>query len=171
METVNKIKLWIAALAGVLTGLWGWMGWLVVGWIVCMVLDYVTGCVGAWLTGEWSSEKARAGARHKLGMVWVVLVSAGTDLVLWAVLTFLPVISLPFDFRGLVTPVVLVWYILTELGSVAENAVTLGAPIPKWLPKLLAIGKTAVDKTGEALTDEADAEERDNDETDEMPPH
>lgn len=159
METVNKIKLWVAALGGLLTGLWGWMGWLVVGWIVCMVLDYVTGCVGAWLTGEWSSEKARAGARHKLGMVWVVLVSAGTDLVLWAVLTFLPVISLPFTFKGLVTPVVLVWYIITELGSVAENAVALGAPVPKWLPKLLAIGKSAVDKAGDAMTQEAPEED------------
>ncbi len=156
METVNKFKLWAAALAGVLTGLWGWLGWLAAGWILCMALDYITGCVGAWLTGTWSSETARAGARHKLGMVWVVLVSAGTDLVLWAVLTYLPVIRLPFDFRGLVTPVVLVWYIITELGSVAENAVKLGAPVPKWLPRLLAAGKSAVDRTGQAMTEDAD---------------
>ena len=44
-----------------------------------------------------------------------------------------------------VLPVVLVWYIFTELGSIAENAAALGAPVPESLLKLLAVGKSAAE--------------------------
>ena len=44
---------------------------------------------------------------------------------------------------------VVVWYTLTELGSIVENAVALGAPVPQWLQKTLAAAKDAVDKLGE----------------------
>ena len=46
-DHINGIKMAVAAIAGALTGLWGWMGWLVVGWIICMVLDYITGSAAA----------------------------------------------------------------------------------------------------------------------------
>ena len=51
----------------------------------------------------------------------------------------LPGLGLRFD--TLLLPVVLVWYIFTELGSVAENAAALGAPVPKVLLDALAVGK------------------------------
>ena len=37
-------------------------------------------------------------------------------------------VELPIQYAGLVCPVVLVWYIVTELGSMVENAVAMGAP-------------------------------------------
>ena len=43
------------------------------------------------------------------------------------------------------------WYIVTELGSMAENAAAMGAPVPKWLTKLLALSKGAVDGAGDKL--------------------
>ena len=52
--------------------------------------------------------------------------------------------------------VVLVWYIVTELGSMVENAAVMGAPVPKWLKKLLALGKDAVDAAGDKLGGEED---------------
>ena len=48
--------------------------------------------------------------------------------------------------NGVVLPVVLVWYIFTELGSIAENAAAMGAPVPAWLVKLLAEGKEGAEK-------------------------
>lgn len=152
MEQVNKIKAWFAGVAGALTGLWGWMGWLVIGWVACMALDYVTGSMAAAKAGQWSSQKAKEGIWHKAGMVVVVLVAAGADLLIGAVLAHLPVIQIPFEYAGLVCPIMLVWYIITELGSAGENAVKMGAPVPKWLPKLLAVGKDAVDKAGDGFT-------------------
>ena len=150
-KAVNSVKAAVAAVVGVLTGLWGWLGWLVVGWVACMVLDYLTGSMAAAKAGQWSSGKAREGIWHKCGMIVVVLVAAGVDLLLEAALEHLPGIQLPFSFGGLVCPMVLVWYIITELGSIAENGVSLGAPVPGWLTKLLAIGKEAVDGAGDKI--------------------
>lgn len=150
-KTINQMKAAVAAALGVLTGLWGWLGWLAVGWIVSMALDYVTGSMAAAKVGQWSSAKAREGIWHKCGMIVVVLVAAGADLLICLVLENLPLVALPFEYAGLVCPVVLVWYIVTELGSMAENAADMGAPVPKWLTKLLAAGKNAVDSAGEQL--------------------
>lgn len=151
-EKINELKAAIAAMVGMLTGLWGWLGWLVLGWVVLMALDYLTGSAAACKEGDWSSWRAREGIWHKTGMVVVVIVAAGADLLISLVLTNLPVIALPVRYSGLVCPVVLVWYIVTELGSITENAVVMGAPVPSWLSKLLAAGKEAVDKAGDALT-------------------
>ena len=151
-KTINQVKAVVAAVAGLLTGLWGWLGWLVVGWIGCMALDYLTGSMAAAKEGEWSSKQAREGIWHKCGMIVVVAVAAGVDLLLEIVLENLPVLALPIQYPGLVCPVVLVWYIVTELGSIAENGAAMGAPVPRWLVKLLAMGKSAVDGAGEKLS-------------------
>ena len=49
------------------------------------------------------------------------------------------------------TMIVAIWYTFTELGSVIENAGLLGAPIPAWLKKGIALlrDKTAGGKTEE----------------------
>ncbi len=150
-KTINSIKAAAAAAVGLLTGLWGWLGWLVVGWIGCMALDYLTGSLAAAKEGEWSSGRAREGIWHKCGMIVVVAVSAGVDMLLALALANLPLVELPFQYAGLVCPVVLVWYIVTELGSIAENGAGMGAPVPKWLVKLLAMSKSAVDGAGDKL--------------------
>ena len=148
-RTINQIKAALSALVGLLTGLWGWLGWLVVGWAGCMALDYITGSMAAAKEGHWSSAKAREGIWHKCGMIVVVIVSGGADLLISMVLNNLPVLSLPVQYPGLVCPMVLVWYIVTELGSMAENAAVMGAPVPKWLTKLLTVSKDAVNGAGE----------------------
>ena len=116
-----------------------------------MVLDYITG-TAACKGGEWSSSHERDGIWHKCGMIVVVAVSAGVDLLLATVLANLPLVELPIQYSGLVCPVVLVWYIVTELGSIAENGAAMGAPVPRWLVRILEIGKDAVDTAGDKLT-------------------
>ena len=37
----------------------------------------------------------------------------------------------------LLTPIVLTWYITTELGSILENAAEMGAPVPPVLREIL----------------------------------
>ena len=76
MEHINGFKAAVAAVVGCLTALWGWFGWLVVAWVVCMLLDYGTGTAAALRAGEWSSKVARDGLWHKLGAVVAVLVAA-----------------------------------------------------------------------------------------------
>ena len=151
-EKITAIKASVTAAVGFMTALWGWMGWLVFGWVFLMMLDYITGTAAAMKKGEWSSKAAREGVWHKAGMIVVVIVAAAADLLLRTVLTHLPVIELPFEFTGLVCPMVLVWYCVTELGSIGENAIHMGAPAPEWLEKLLVAGKHAVDKAGDVLS-------------------
>ena len=58
-------------------GLWaamhGWLGWLVVLYAACMMLDCLTGTAQAIKNGEWSSHKARQGLWHKGGSIIMVL--------------------------------------------------------------------------------------------------
>lgn len=151
METIDVWKASVIAVIGALTGLWGWFGWLVIGWVICMVVDYITGSLAAAKQGEWSSAQAREGIWHKAGMIVVVIVAAGADLLIALVLVNIPAVQLPFTYSGLICPIVLVWYGVTELGSITENAVAMGAPVPGWLTKLLQVSKDAIDNAGDQL--------------------
>ena len=152
MEHVNGFKAAVVGVLGCLTALWGWFGWLVIAWVACMVLDYATGSAAALRAGEWSSKAARDGLWHKLGAVVAVLVAVILDGVIRLVLEHVPALELPFEYTVFVSVLVLVWYILTELGSIIENAGALGAPIPAWLAKMISALSSSVDKAGEVAT-------------------
>ena len=158
MEHINGIKGTIAAVLGCLTALWGWFGWLVVAWVVCMLLDYATGTAAALRVGEWSSKVARDGLWHKLGAVVAVLVAAILDGVIGIILANVPALTLPFDYTVFLTVLVLVWYIMTELGSIVENIGALGAPVPAWLRKAIAALESTVDGAGDKLGGSQDDE-------------
>lgn len=152
--SVLRVKAAVTGILGLLTAFWGWFGWLVVGWIAAMALDYITGSMAAAKRGAWSSASAREGIWHKAGMIVVVVVAAGADLLIATVLANLPLVELPVKYTGLVCPVVLVWYIVTELGSMAENAADMGAPVPQWLLRFLLVSKEAIDSAGDAFAGE-----------------
>ena len=94
MDKDNNIFLWIKAavvgLCGAFTAAFGWLGWLVVAWVVCMAIDWISGSAAAAAKGEWSSAVARAGIWHKGGMILVVLVAAVVDNVLALAVPHLP---------------------------------------------------------------------------------
>ena len=58
METLNKIKLAVVGIAGAITAVFGWMGWLVIGFAACMLLDWITGSVAGSKKDGWSSAAA-----------------------------------------------------------------------------------------------------------------
>ena len=155
MDHINGFKAAVAAVLGCLTALWGWFGWLVVAWLLCMALDYGTGTAAALRAGEWSSKVARDGLWHKLGSIFGVLVAAMCDLVLRVVGDNFG-FELPLIGQScLITPIVAAWYFFTELGSIVENAAAMGAPIPDFLKKLIARGKKTIDdKTGDGDNEE-----------------
>ncbi len=149
METDNlflRAKAVVAAVCAAFTAAFGWLGWLVILWVVCMALDWISGSAAAAKDGEWSSRTAREGIYHKAGMIAVVLVAAATDAILGAAAAHIP--GLQISYSGLVLPLVLAWYIFTELGSIAENAALMGAPVPAWLVKLLATGRQLAEDAG-----------------------
>ena len=152
--TLLGIKAGIAAVAGTLTAVWGWFGWLVVAWVGLMLSDWLIGSAAAAKEGRWASSKMREGAWHKGGMILVVCIALVADWLIGSILGHIPAVSLPFTYSVLLGPLVIVWYIIGELGSLAEHAVTFGAPVPSWLRNILEIGKNAVDAAGESIAGE-----------------
>ena len=145
------VKAAIAAALGAFSAFWGWLGGLVAAWVVLMALEYATGTAAAMKNGEWASHTAREGIWHKMGEVVVVIGAAFADGLLSIIMEQLPMVEIALPEIGLLLPLVLVWYAITELGSIVENAAAMGAPIPGWLLKLLALGKDAVDGAGNGL--------------------
>lgn len=85
------------------------------------------------------------------GMIVVVIVAFIADCVMAVICEHIPI---GIEWTSIVLPLVLAWYIVTELGSILENAVKMGANVPQWLIHLLKIGLKAIDEAGEKLESE-----------------
>ena len=151
-EKAIEIKAAITAVIAFFTALWGWTGWEVIIWIACILTDYLAGSLAAKKENNWSSAIAREGLWHKLGEIFAVLVAALCDISLKVVAEGSG-IDIPIKVGALLTPVVLMWYILTELGSIIENCGKLGAPIPKWFQQYVDKTKETIDKSKEIQED------------------
>ncbi len=147
-EKLVALKAALAALFSGLAAFLGWKGIVAVTWIVLMALDYISGTAAACKAGKWSSKMARDGIWHKCGMILVVIAAAIADGVLTLLFANIPGTGLSWP--GMVLPLVLAWYIITELGSILENAILLGAAVPSWLTKMLQVAQKAVDTAGGA---------------------
>ena len=145
-DKATEIKAFLTAILAFFTALWGWSGWAVIILIACMALDWITGSWAARLQGEWSSAIARAGLWHKMGEVVALLVAALCDIAVHVVLNSTAADLLNgWTYGNYMTMLVAVWYIFTELGSIIENAGKMGAPIPKWLSKTVAVLRAKAD--------------------------
>lgn len=156
METMDNGNFFLAAKGAIVAACaayvaaFGYVGILIVLWALCMVLDWISGTAAAAAQGNWSSSTARAGIWHKGGMIVVVIVAAVADAALGVLVDTIPGVTISVP--AVVLPIVLCWYIFTELGSMAENATQMGANVPQWLVHLLATGRKAVEKGAEELT-------------------
>ncbi len=142
-DKLMGVKAAFAAVCSAAASFLGWQGVMALVWVAAMGLDYLSGSAAACKAGKWSSAEARTGLWHKGGMILVVCVAAISDAIMAVMCSHLP---LQMDWPTLVLPLVLGWYILTELGSILENAVKLGAHVPGWLVKLLQAGKEAMEQ-------------------------
>lgn len=153
MDKIDTFKATIVAIFAGISSLLGWFGWLVVIFVACLVGDWTTGTMVACKNGEWSSKKSREGIWHKFGSIVAVLVTVILDIVIGMAINNIPSITLPFKYTVLLCPIVLVWYIVGELGSIIENAGKMGAPVPSFLRKVIAVFKTTVDNVGDKIVD------------------
>lgn len=157
-DKATEIKAALAAVIAFFTALWGWLGWAVLVWVFCFLLDYVSGTFAARKAGEWSSDIAREGVWHKLGEIFAVLVAALCDIALRVVVEGSG-LDLGIQMGAIITPVVLLWYIITELGSIAENAEKMGAPVPSWIKRSLKQYRDKIDRDHEFPGEEDDKKE------------
>lgn len=75
----------------------------------------------------------------------MVIVSAIADWIMVLIAQYIPI---GIQWPGIILPLVLAWYIITELGSILENAVKMGANAPGWLVKLLRASVHIVEAAG-----------------------
>lgn len=149
-ENLLTIKTAVVAGCTALGAFLGWKGVMLIAWVIVMALDYLTGTLAACRDGEWLSSTARNGLWHKGGMIAVVLVAAITDWIMVLIAQYVPI---GIQWPGLILPLVLAWYIITELGSILENAVKMGANVPGWLVKMLKSSADIVESAGEIVAD------------------
>lgn len=145
-ETMVTAKAAIVAFFTAVSAFLGWRGIMALAWVALMLLDYISGTLAARKDGTWKSAVARDGLRHKGGMILVVAVAALADIVMLVALPHIPVLNIQWP--ELLLPLVLAWYIITELGSILENAIKMGANVPIWLVKILDASLKAVDNAG-----------------------
>ena len=149
MENVTRWKAALSAVLAAMTALWGWFGWLVLAWVACMAIDYMTGYGAALKNGEWSSDIAREGLWHKTGCIFAVLAAGILDAVVGYLLGNIRDLALPFSYTVMVCPLAVTWYLLMELGSILENVGKMGAPLPEFLKRMIAVLKATVNNGGE----------------------
>ena len=157
-ENLVTIKTAIVAACTALGAFLGWKGVMLIAWVACMALDYLSGTMAACKAHEWSSTTAREGLWHKGGMIAVVIVAAIADWVMVLIAQYVPI---GIQWPGIIMPLVLAWYIITELGSILENAVKMGANVPAWLVKLLKSSANIVENAGGKVTEDDRSEHPD----------
>lgn len=150
-ENLVTVKTAIVAGCTALGAFLGWKGVMLIAWVLVMALDYISGTMAACKSKDWNSATAREGLWHKGGMIAVVLVAAITDWIMVLIAEYIPI---GIQWPGIIMPLVLAWYIITELGSILENAVKLGADVPAWLINLLKASAHIVEAAGEKTVDE-----------------
>lgn len=116
-----------------------------------MVLDYITGMLASKTEAidhpgdrgyGWSSAKGAKGIIKKVGYLCVITAAMVLDYVLMRVAGVLGFQIPTSAFFGLL---VAVWYLLNELLSIIENAGRMGANVPEWLCKYIAVLKGKID--------------------------
>ena len=150
-ETVLTAKAFIAAFFAAIGTFLGWKGIMAVVWLILMAMDWITGTAAARKNGTWKSSVSRDGAWHKAGSVIVILLAFIADFIMSVMLPHIPMLNISWP--EFLAPLVLAWYIVTELGSILENAVKLGAPVPSWIVKIFDATLKMADSLGDKLVE------------------
>lgn len=143
-EKLLAIKAIIVTALGVISTMLTWQSKLIIAMILMMVVDYITGTIAGTKKNGWSSQIAREGLAGKIAYFAVLFVAGCCDFSLSLLFTQ---INTGIEWKVICLPIVAGWYILTDAGSILENAVTLGAKVPGWLVKLLKITRDKLDST------------------------
>ena len=135
---------WISAKLGIL-------GPVLIILTIMMVLDYVTGMLASKREAlehpddssyGWSSKKGAKGIIKKVGYLCIIAVAMVVD---YMILHVAGSMGVAVSTKALFALLVAVWYVLNELLSIIENAGRMGAQVPEWLCKYIAVLKEAID--------------------------
>ena len=119
-----------------------------------MVVDYISGMMASKaeavdhpgdLAYGCNSRKGAKGILKKVGYVCVITVAMVLD---YIILYVSAQIGITVNTRAFFGLLVAAWYILNEMLSIVENAGRMGAAVPDWLLKYIAVLKDKIDDEG-----------------------
>lgn len=162
MENVNTVKVVTAGTVGVVSAFTAWMTdhfgvlfYVILILAAMMVLDYITGMMASKYEAidhpddpayGWNSKKGAKGIIKKVGYLCVIAVAIVVDYILRYVAADA---GIKLDMKAFFGLMVAVWYLLNELLSIIENAGRMGAAVPEWLLKYIAVLKDKIDSGNE----------------------
>lgn len=125
-----------------------------------MVIDYITGMMASKVESiqhpknpayGWSSKKGAVGIAKKVGYLSIIAVAMILDYIILQTAAAIGITETNVKaFFGLMASV---WYVLNEALSVTENVGRMGAPVPTWLMKYIAILKDKIDDKADDVTE------------------
>lgn len=148
MKKMNYAKIFVTAVASLLSSILGILYVPVLLMVACNVIDYITGLLaaGSRQDGGISSYRSMRGIIKKVTMWILVVVGAIVDqLLLYAC----EVMGCQIHLTFLVACVVAIWIICNELISILENMVDIGIDLPKFLIPLVSNLKNSIDNMGD----------------------
>lgn len=148
MKKMNYAKMFVTAVASLLSSILGILYVPVLLMVACNVIDYITGLLaaGSRQDGGISSYRSMRGIIKKVTMWLLVVVGAIVDqMILYAC----EVMGYQIHLTFLVACVVAVWIICNELISILENMVDIGIDLPKFLMPLVSNLKNSIDNMGD----------------------
>lgn len=114
--------------------------------IAVMIVDYVTGLVGAYIARQLNSRIGIVGIIKKISYLGLVAVGMVTDYIIYSALAQLGV---SIELGYCVGMVIVIWLIINELISILENLAEIGVPLPTFITKLIARLKNTVESKAE----------------------
>ena len=148
MKKMNYAKMFVTAVASLLSSILGILYVPVLLMVACNVIDYITGLLaaGSRQDGGISSYRSMRGIIKKVTMWILVVVGAIVDqLLLYAC----EVMGCQIHLTFLVACVVAIWIICNELISILENMVDIWIDLPKFLIPLVSNLKNSIDNMGD----------------------
>jgi toxin secretion/phage lysis holin len=122
--------------------------------VLMMAIDYVSGMLAAKKEAVdhpddpaygWSNVVGFNGIMKKFGIICIIVVSMVLD---YIVATLAIQMHLTPPITTLFSLLVVSWFLLNEMLSIIENAGRMGADVPNWLAKYIAVLKGKIDNEG-----------------------
>ena len=147
---ITEIKLCITAVFGALAAWLGIVPHILIILAVVMIIDYITGIINAWISGELCSKCGIVGIFKKTFYLIIIAVASIAD-------KLIVIIAQGFNFdiklAGFFGMLTAIWLILNELLSILENIGKLNVPMPDFLKKAIYVLKNSVEEKGKIEED------------------
>ncbi len=148
---MEKIKFLIAMACSCVAAMFELYWPIIVFTSIALAFDFVTGIIAAKMTGEgWNSDKARKGVSKKGTMLLMLGFGVFLDYLIPMAVKH---VGFEIHISHLLFSSIIGFYIIfTECISVCENFYKISPnSFPKWIIRLLTVGKEQLDKLGDTV--------------------